>query len=416
MRSAAFRRLSPRIFALCFAVFLAGCGARVDEPRLGTYRATLTLPGGAAPFGLEVAEENERFVLYLVNDAERTRVDNVHIEQRELRAVFPGYQNTLRARMYRDRLEGDVTLIKAGGKEQVIPFAAKLGETHRFYEDTLTDNADFSGTWEVKLTSEGKTTPAVAILEQQHDRVTGTVMTPTGDHRFLEGQVHGDQARLSTFAGGLAYLYELEVNDAGELEGDVWQGLASHSTVHAKRNERATLEGAQPDTQLREDVQRFDFTFRDVDGNEVSLHDEKFRDKVVVVTLGGSWCPNCHDEAMFLVPFYEEYRPKGVEIIALMFERHGDFERAAQAVRGYRKDLGIQFTTLIAGLSETDDASKAMPTLTGVYGFPTTLIIDRKGVVRDTHVGFSGPATGRHHEEYVAEFRGLIDQLLSEGS
>lgn len=414
MRSAVLNWLQRWVWAL-FLAGLAGCGGPVDEPSVGTYRGTLMLPGGEAPFGFEVAKENGRFVLYLVNDTERTRVDNVQFVERELRAVFPGYENSLRARMYRDRLEGDVTLIKASGKEQVIPFAARRNVGYRFYEDTISDNSDLAGTWEVTLTDgEGKATTAVAIFQQQHDRITGTVMTPTGDHRFLEGQVHGDEAQLATFAGGLAYLYKLKVNETGELEGDMWQGLASHSGVRARRNENATLDGAGLNTQLKEDVQRFDFTFRDVDGNEVSLHDEKFRGKVVVVSLGGSWCPNCHDEAMFLVPFYKEYQPKGVEIVALMFERHGDFERASAAVRGYRKDLGIQFTTLIAGLSETDDASKALPTLTGVYGFPTTLVIDRKGVVRDTHVGFSGPATGRHYEEYVTQFRGLIDQLLAE--
>ena len=420
MRSAVLKWLQPWVGVL-FLAGLAGCGAQLDEPSLGKYRATLALPGGEAPFGLEIAKENDRFVLYLVNDSERTRVDNVQIAQRELRAVFPGYENTLRARMYRDRLEGDVTLIKAGGKEQVIPFAARLNDRgnagYRFYKDALSDNADLAGTWEVTLTDDkGKATPAVAIVQQQHDRITGTVMTPTGDHRFLDGQVHGDEAQLSTFAGGLAYLYKLKVNKSGELEGDMWQGLASHSKVRAKRNDDASLEGAGLNTQLKDQAQRFDFTFRDVDGNEVSLHDEKFRGKVVVVSLGGSWCPNCHDEAMFLVPFYKEYQPKGVEIVALMFERHGEFELAARAVRGYRKDLGIQYTTLIAGLSETDDASKALPTLTGVYGFPTTLIIDRKGVVRDTHVGFSGPATGKHYGEYVAEFTGLINQLLAEST
>jgi thiol-disulfide isomerase/thioredoxin len=413
MPSVVLKWLQRGIWAL-FLAGLAGCGAPVDEPGLGTYRATLALPGGEAPFGLEIAKENDRFVLYLVNDSEHTRVDNVQVAERELRAVFPGYENTLRARLYRDRLKGDVTLIKAGGKEQVIPFEARRNETYRFYKDVPSDNADFAGTWEVTLTSDGKATPAVAILQQQHGRITGTVMTPTGDHRFLEGQVRGDEAQLSTFAGGLAYLYKFKVSKSGELEGDVWQGLASHSTVRAQRNDSASLDGAGLSTELKDNTQRFDFTFRDVDGNEVSLHDEKFRGKVVVVTLGGSWCPNCHDEAMFLVPFYNEYQPKGVEIIALMFERHGEFERAAQAVRGYRKDLGIQFTTLIAGLSETDDATQALPTLTGVYGFPTTLIIDRKGVVRDTHVGFSGPATGRHYEEYVVEFKGLIDQLIAE--
>jgi thiol-disulfide isomerase/thioredoxin len=194
----------------------------------------------------------------------------------------------------------------------------------------------------------------------------------------------------------------------------MWQGLASHSKFKAVRNENATLDGAGPSTQLKESAPAFDFTFRDLDGKEVSLSDEQFRGKVVVVTLGGSWCPNCHDEAQFLVPFYKEYRGKGVEIIALMFERHGEYERAAQAVRGYRKDLGIEFTTLIAGVADTDEASKALPTLTGIYGYPTTIVVDRTGTVRDIHVGFSGPATGRHYEEYVAEFRALVDELVSE--
>jgi thiol-disulfide isomerase/thioredoxin len=414
----AARKKAPSLL-LCvvltgFLALLGGCGRTVDEPQTGAYRATLKLPGGDAPVGLEVAQEKDRFVLYLVNATERTRVDNVTIADGQLTAVFPGYENTLRTKMYRDRLEGNVTLIKDQGKEQVIPFQARRGQSYRFYDDALSDNADLAGRWEMTLTSDGKDTAAVAIFEQEHERITGTVLTPTGDHRFLEGQVHGDEAQLSTFAGGLVYLYKMKVNAQGQLEGDMWQGLASHSTVKAHRNENATLEGSGLETQLKDQTSRFDFTFRDLDGNEVSLSDEKFRDKVVVVTLGGSWCPNCHDEAVFLVPFYQEYQPKGVEIIALMFERHGEFERAAQAVRGYRKDLGIGFTTLIAGVSETEEASKALPTLTGIYGYPTTIVVDRAGAVRDIHVGFSGPATGKHYEEYVAEFRALIDQLLTE--
>lgn len=407
-----------RVILTGLLVTIAACDRPVDEPRTGRYRATLQLPGGEAPFGMEVSKENDSFVLYLENAAERTRVGNVTLADGELTAVFPGYENSLQARLYADRMEGSVTLIKDRSQEQVIPFHARLQEqgaaTYRFYKEPLTDNADLAGRWEMTLTSDGKSSAAVGIFEQQHDRVTGTVMTPTGDHRFLEGQVHGEEAQLSTFAGGLAYLYKMKVNRHGELVGEMWQGLASHSTLTARRNDNATLEGQEPSTQLKDEASRFDFTFRDLDGNEVSLHDEKFRHKVVVVTLGGSWCPNCHDEAEFLVPFYREYQPKGVEIVALMFERHGEFERAAHAVRGYRKDLGIEFTTLIAGVSDTDEASKALPTLTGIYGYPTTIVVDRAGTVRDIHVGFSGPATGRHYEQYVAEFRGLIDQLLAE--
>jgi hypothetical protein len=83
-------------------------------------------------------------------------------------------------------------------------------------------------------------------------------------------------------------------------------------------------------------------------------------------------------------------------------------------VQGYRKDLGIEFPTLVAGLSETDQASKALPMLSGIYGFPTAILVDRNGAVRSIHTGFAGPATGRHHDEYVQEFREQVEQLLRE--
>jgi len=400
---------------LLIAIGIAACNPRIDVPQIGLYRAVLRLPGGDAPFGLEIAQEQQHYVLYLINGAERTRVSNVRVADGEITALFPGYENSLRATMRRDRLEGSVTLIKAGGKEQVIPFVATLGDTYRFHAEATTDNADVDGTWDATFTNDkGETSKAILLLEQHHDRVTGSAMTPTGDHRFLEGQMRGDELQLSTFAGGLAYLYKLKVGKSGALEGDYWQGLASHEKVAARRNDSATLEGAGKQTQLRDSRQPFAFTFPDVDGNPVSLTDARFRGKVVLVTLGGTWCPNCHDEAQFLVPFYGEHRDQGFEIVALMFERHGEFAKAARAVRRYREDLGIEFPTLVAGLSETDDASKALPMLSGVYGFPTAILVDRNGTVRSIHVGFAGPATGRHHDEHVKEFREEVERLLAE--
>jgi thiol-disulfide isomerase/thioredoxin len=408
------RTLFRTALVLLIAVGIAACNPRVEAPSLGLYRAVLRLPGGETPFGLEIAQE-QQYVLYLINGAERTRVSNVKVAEGELFAMFPGYENSLRATMHRKSLEGSVTLVKAGGKEQVIPFTATLGETHRFYPAAATDNADVAGTWEATFTSDkGETSKAILLLEQQHDRVSGSVLTPTGDHRFLEGQMHGDELRLSTFAGGLAYLYRLKVDAKGALDGDYWQGLAAHEKITAQRNEAATLDGAGKQTTLRDSDQPFAFTFPDVDGNPVSLSDERFRGKVVLVTLGGTWCPNCHDEARFLAPFYREHRDQGFEIVALMFERHGEFAKAARAVRGYRTDLGIEFPTLIAGLSETDEASKALPMLSGIYGYPTSILVDRNGVVRSIHTGFAGPATGRHHEEYAKEFREEVEGLLAQ--
>ena len=411
--------MRPALISLLVIVLgtFGGCSAKVDTPTVGIYRGRINLPGGQAPVGLEIAEEGGRFVLYLVNGTERTRVPDVQIKDSKLHANFPGYENSLQASIRRDALEGSITLIKAGGVEQVIPFHAQLGESYRFYKDATADNADVSGRWEVTFTNdEGQTSQGVALIEQQHDRVTGTVMTPTGDHRFLDGQIRGEDLSLSTFAGGLVYLYKARVNAKGELEGEYWQGLKSHEKLLARRNDDAELTDAHTMTGMKNGADTLSFTFRDVDGNPVSLNDERFRGKVVLVTLGGSWCPNCHDEARFLAPYYKENRGRGFEVIALMFERHGDFAKAAQAVRRYRKDLGIEFPALIAGISDTDEASKALPTLTGVYGFPTSIFVDRRGKVRRIHTGFTGPATGHYYDDYVREFRSFTDELLAESA
>jgi hypothetical protein len=36
------------------------------------------------------------------------------------------------------------------------------------------------------------------------------------------------------------------------------------------------------------------------------------------------------------------------------------------------------------------------------------------GALRDIHTGFAGPASGRHHDEYVKEFRDEVERLLTE--
>ena len=52
--------------------------------------------------------------------------------------------------------------------------------------------------------------------------------------------------------------------------------------------------------------------------------------------------------------------------------------------------------------------------LNKVIGFPTTIIIDKKGKIRETHTGFSGPGTGKYYAEWVNDFERLIDKLLNE--
>jgi thiol-disulfide isomerase/thioredoxin len=393
---------------------LGACDS-LGKVEYGIYRGVLTLPGGEAPFGLEIKEEAGAPVAYLVNGPERVRVSDVKLRGRRVEMTMPGFGNRLTATRTSDGLKGKVVLVKRDGVEQSIPLVAKLGDSYRFFREPATDNADISGRWAATFVeSNGKRAPAVGEFEQAFHQVTGTFLRPAGDQRYLAGEMHGDELYLSAFDGSHVYLLRAKVAPDGKLRGKFWSGLAWVEDWTAHRDAAAALADANKVTTIRDDTWSFGFTFPDETGKPVSLAAERFRDKVVVVTLAGSWCPNCHDATAFWAPFYEQNRERGVEVVGLMFEHFGDFERAAHAVSEFRRKFGIGYPTLIAGISDKDDAATRLPQLNGVFAFPTTLFIDRRGRVRRIHTGFSGPATGAHYEELIRSFTETVQTLLAE--
>src|SRR5277367_4777034 len=389
-------------------------GVTTPAVQMGVYRAVLVLPAGELPFGLELTRDGTTTVGYLLNGKERVRLDEVAVTGGHLEIRMPGYENRLTADAKGDRLLGEVVLSKSGAKQQKIALEAQLGYGYRFFEHPADNTADVSGRWSVTfLDDDGKPEAAVGEFSQSADVVTGTFLAETGDHRYLAGQVRGDELYLSTFDGAHAFLYKAK-KTGDTLAGDFYVGTAHHERWTGKRDAHAALPDAYRLTNLRPGSTRFEFAFPDLAGNTVTSKDPAFQGKVMIVALAGSWCPNCHDEAAFLEPLYREYRGRGVEIVSLMFEHFGDFPRAAEATQRFRNHYGIEYTTLIAGISDKDEAAKKLPMLERVYAFPTTIFVDRNGNVRKIHTGFSGPATGAHYTEFVNEVKATLDQLLAE--
>jgi peroxiredoxin len=399
----------------------AAAAAGNNDVKMGTYRVVLQTPGGELPFGLELAQKDSTLVGYLINGQERLLLSEVKITGSHLEIRMPGYENVLTADAAGNQLQGEVFLVKPNGKNQHVPLRATLGANYRFFAKGASDDkaadeaADVSGRWAVRFIDDsGVPEVAVGEFSQSHDVVSGTILTTTGDHRYLAGQVNGDELYLSTFDGAHVFLYKAKIASDGTLDGDWWSGLAYHEKWTGKRDAAARLPDAYGVTAMRDGVKQFDFAFPDLSGKTVSSRDPQFRGKVLIVALAGSWCPNCHDEAAFLAPLYKDYRDKGLEIVSLQFEHFGDFERAAQATQRFRQHYGIEYTTLIAGVSDKDEAAKKLPMLKSFVAFPTTVFIDRKGIVRKIHTGYTGPATGDHYIEFVSEVKTTLDQLLAE--
>src|SRR5882672_7464395 len=105
---------------------------------MGIYRAVLTLPGGELPVGLDLEHDGTAIVGYLINGPERVKLDEVAVVGAHLEIRMPGYENRLIADAKGDELQGEVILVKLGGKQQHIPLHARRGPLFRFYETAAT--------------------------------------------------------------------------------------------------------------------------------------------------------------------------------------------------------------------------------------------------------------------------------------
>lgn len=242
----------------------------------------------------------------------------------------------------------------------------------------------------------------------------GSFLTPTGDYRYLSGNVKGDSLYLSTFDGSNAYLIKAAILKDGVLKGAMWSGIKGYKTFTSILNENAKLPDATKLTYLKPGSETVDFTFPDADGKPLSLKDPRFKDKSVIIQIMGSWCPNCMDETNFLAPWYTKNKSRGVEIVGLAFEHSDDLAVSAPKLKRMESRFGIEYPVLLAGTNTNEATAKALPMLNKVMSYPTTIFIDKKGKVREIHTGFSGPGTGKYYDEFVADFNQLMDKLISE--
>ena len=166
-------------------------------------------------------------------------------------------------------------------------------------------------------------------------------------------------------------------------------------------------------TYLKEGYDKLAFSFPNPDGQTISLSDEKYKNKVKLVQILGTWCPNCADETQFLVNYFKENPSDDLEIIGLAYEKQRKPGKAAQAVNRMKERFDIPYEILIAGTNNKTEAAETLPMLNAVISYPTLIYIDKNDKVRKIHTGFSGPATSTY-PEFVKEFNTFMKELLSE--
>ena len=407
-------------FSSIFSILIAAAGWINITPEFknGFWRTVLQRPDGQQiVFNFELTETSGKKVLYVLNAGERLLVDSVNVAGDSVSFEMPFFDSGFKGKLTREgNLEG-VWIKKLADKDQVMPFRAVYNQKQRF-PSSVAPVFNITGTWKVGFTSTNhKVTPSVGQFEQKGALLTGTFLTSTGDYRYLEGIVSGDSLKLSGFDGGHAFLFTARIeNDSTISGGSFYSGLAGTEKWTAKKDANATLPDGYDETKLRHGESSLNFAFRSIDGKTVSIRDDFYKGKVVVIQIMGSWCPNCMDETRFLSDYYNANKAKGFEVIALAYERTTDYDRSVKLLSAFQKRFNVQYPVLVTGVTVTDTlrTQKTLPQIDEIKAFPTSIYIDKKGKVRKIHTGFTGPGTGKYYEDFKKEFDETIKGMLAE--
>lgn len=399
---------------LLLAIALVSCQSKTSDKtiKVGDYIGVFeVMDAKQLPFNFEVLSKDK---LVISNAEERIEVDEIVYRNDSVFIMLPYFETYFAGVFDGDNLSGKFF---EESRDRIVPFYMEYNTDKRFDFDMKRPPSNLDGSWEMVFSDAVADDRYIAkgVFEQVDNLVRGTIETTTGDYRFLEGVVDGNRMKLSTFDGAHAFLFEATLSDS-TMTGMFYSGNHFKEPFIAKRNANYELPDADNLTFLKEGYEELAFSFPDLEGTMVSLTDDRFKNKVVLVQAMGSYCPNCLDESKFYSKYYEANKDKGIEIVALAFENAKTEAKALNRIQRMKDRVGITYPILLAqyGTNSKQKAQEKLPMLNHVLSYPTTIYIDKKGKVRKIHTGFNGPATGEKYERFKTEFNAFMEELIGE--
>lgn len=396
-----------KLISICLLLFQS-CSNEIT-PKLGEYRAEIkTKDNSILPFKFELINESNKLIMVVENDKETLIYDDIIFEADSLKILMPPYDAVIIAKAENESLHGRY-LKEESGKE--APFFATINNESKFHSD-IKANFSLNGKYKTVFRPE-KPYPGLGVFTQNGNEVSGTFRKNTGDTRFLSGITFGDSILLSTFDGAHPYLIKAE-KKGDTIFGNLHYYNDSITEFWMIEDQGYELADSKTLTKLKDGFQSINFNFKDTTGKFVSLNDTQFKDKVVVVQILGTWCPNCLDETQFFLSYIEENPNEDLAFIGLSVETAKTEEKAMKRIKNMIDKFNIPYPILLAQYGGTDKEKflQKIPMLENIISYPTTIIIDKSGMVNSIHTGFNGPATGQAYLDYKENFKTEIKGLL----
>jgi thiol-disulfide isomerase/thioredoxin len=369
------------------------------------------------PFTMKISYPEahpDSFVIDIVNGAETIRVKKYlwgwdRSQARDtIRILFPEYNSYIFGEFLENTIQGE--FVDENRRKYSIPFVAIHGRPLRFEKQLMEPEIDVDGRWRVTFSDKnGNRWPAIAEFDQDSTYLTGTFLTETGDYRFLEGVVYEKRLWLSVFDGTHAFLFSAQ-GQGDSLSGFFQSGIHYSASWTAVRDENFNLSSPDSLTRAVSDGNWDNLMGADPETAErLSLAEHIKTHSPIILSVMGTWCPNCKDEAQFLAQWKENHPDSEIEILGLAFEKFQDTTEALTQIRRYRDLLDIPYPIWLMGRSDKAEASEALPFLSEVISYPTLIFIDNEQNIQRIHTGFQGPATSKFEK-----FQRTFDQTLKQ--
>jgi thiol-disulfide isomerase/thioredoxin len=386
----------------------AGLAAAAQSSPDGLWTGSAQVNGQAVPFALQISGSSDAVEGALVNGSHRSRSSSGSFSDGHLVLQFDEFANTIDATLSDATLSG--TFGRAGhtvpftAQRNVAPAAASANPPH------------IAGDWQISVEGpKGEHTWTLRV-RQSGANVDAVIQRIDGDTGDLYGTWRDGQFVVSHFTAAGPSFAVLKPQPDGSLQvftfthSNGLQPLPAHRLTAKREAGVDTVADPLRHTTLANPAQPLAFRFPDLTGKIVASTDPEFRHNVVIVSTGGSWCPNCQDEAPFLESLYQRYHDRGLEIVEVSFEESAQLANPAR-LRAVIRKFGITYPVLVAGTP--DQLDEKFPGVEGLNCWPTTFFVGRDGLVKAIHTGYSGPATGKENATLERETTALVQRLMN---
>lgn len=362
-------------------------------------------------FTFEWKASDQDSVLIIHNAEERIEIQDMRWESDSLTLQMPVFVSYFRMVNTEEGMSGFwYNPDKAPGYKVAALFQRGVEER---YPQADAPSFSLYNRWRVMMyAGTDRESAALGELQQKEGGITGSILTETGDYRFLEGCLSGDQLQMSTFDGAHAYAFVAKVASPGEMAGTFYSGNHFQTAWTAVRDDDFQLSDPLHITQWNGSASAFetlDFPMIKGDQLEASAASWQEGKKLTIVQISGSWCPNCMDETRFFLELQEHLQSVELGLVSIQFERYGDWEKDRAAVLRMQRDLQMNYPMLYGGSYR--NVQDSLPLLQPFRSFPTALFLNAEGKVVRVHTGFSGPGTTAF-DAYAEETEAFVRRYL----